>query len=572
METESRIPSRSAAAGGDWLARLQELSFLASESGALAAASEAVLLTARTEEGLFYVACIGQFKRGKSTLVNALLGSALLPAGVVPVTSVVTVVRHGAERGARIRFASGEVRAIASSELAEYVSEERNPGNEKSVLAAEVFVPHALLASGLCLVDTPGLGSVFDANSAVTRSFLPHVDAGLVVLGADPPISGEELAVVEELSRHVPHLLFALNKADRLSEEDRLEARRFAERVLASRLGQPAGPILEVAAAESLAAGRATRDLPALHDALAALARESGAEIVARAQVRGLQRLAGRVLSVLAERREALVRPLEESEQRLESLRRSVEEAERSVGDLSYLFTAEQNRLSEAFTAKKDEFLERTLTEATRELEASAEAKEGDAAGLGALARRIAQGTVEKWLPQVEPVAERLYRDAMRRFVEIANQFFERLAASDASFAGLLERSLEPETGLRAPRRFFFNEIFELAPAAARFVPLALRSARAITVRGARYLKVLFEHNATRVVNDLDERVLESRRVLEYEIRERLREGLQSAALALERARSSRAAGRDAVEKELARLDSLAARVRHLLPPGPESG
>lgn len=78
------------------------------------------------------------------------------------------------------------------------VSEEHNPANEKGVTGAEVFVPSSLLATGLCLVDTPGIGSVSAANSAATREFLPRVDAAVLVVGADPPISGEELALVRE--------------------------------------------------------------------------------------------------------------------------------------------------------------------------------------------------------------------------------------------------------------------------------------------------------------------------------------------------------------------------------------
>src|SRR5207244_12572453 len=72
-----------------------------------------------------------------------------------------------------------------------YVTEEHNHENVKGVAVVEVFLPAPLLARGLCLVDTPGIGSTFAANSEVTRAFVPHIDAALVVLGADPPISGD---------------------------------------------------------------------------------------------------------------------------------------------------------------------------------------------------------------------------------------------------------------------------------------------------------------------------------------------------------------------------------------------
>jgi polyhydroxyalkanoate synthesis regulator phasin len=480
----------------------------------------------------------------------------------------VTVLRHGVEHRARLRFSSGESRAVDLLELSAYVSEEQNPGNEKGVLAAEVFLPHPLFTTGLCLVDTPGLGSVFEANTETTRSFVPHIDAALVVLGADPPISGEELSLVEEVARSVPHLLFVLNKADRFSEAERREARKFAERVLEKRLGRAAGPILEVAAAESLAAGHPTRELSTLEEALETLAREAGAELIARAQARGLERLGRRVLAVLEEQREALERPLEESERRVEALQRSVAEAERAAGDLSYLFTAEQNRLSEAFTARKEEFLARAHPATRKELKAAI-ASGNNRSALSGRAREIARHALGKWLPEIESVAERMYRDAMQRFVQIVNQFFERLAESDSSFATLSGETLGPETGFRARRRFYFNDLFELAPSAARVLAL-LRGTRAVTTGAGDYLQTLLEHNATRVVNDLDERVLESRRHLEAEISRRLQESLEAAVVALERARARRLAGQTAVQQEIARIETLESRVRALLPPGPQ--
>jgi GTP-binding protein EngB required for normal cell division len=568
-EPQSRILTKSSAA--DPLERLQQLSSLAAEAGARTASTDASLLAERTEQGLFYVACVGQFKRGKSTLLNALVNAPVLPTGVVPVTSVVTVLRHGVDRRARVRFSSGEWRAIDPLELSAYVSEDQNPGNEKGVLAAEVFLPHPLFATGLCLVDTPGLGSVFEANTETTRSFVPHIDAALVVLGADPPISGEELSLVEEVARSVSHLLFVLNKADRLSEEERRDARKFAERVLEKRLGRAVGPILEVAAAESLAAGHPTRELSTLEESLETLAREASADLIACAQARGLERLGRRVLAVLEEQREALERPLEESERRVEALQRSVAEAERAALDLAYLFTAEQNRLSEAFTQEKEGFLTRALPATMKELEAAIASGKGRSE-LSRNAREIAQRALEKWLPEVESVAERMYREAMQRFVEIVNGFFERLAETDRSFVALTEEPLDPETGFRARRRFYFNDLFELAPDSAGVFPLARLGSRATAEGAAEYLKTLLEHNATRVVNDLDERVLESRRLLESEVSERLREGLDAAVAALEQARDRRGAGRDAVDRELIRIDSLAAKVRTLLAPRAQEG
>ena len=85
----------------------------------------------------------------------------------------------------------------------------------------EVFVPCPLLASGMCLVDTPGIGSVFAGNTETTKEFIPQIDAAILLVGADPPISGEELALIEAVAANVEEVLVVLNKIDRVSAAER---------------------------------------------------------------------------------------------------------------------------------------------------------------------------------------------------------------------------------------------------------------------------------------------------------------------------------------------------------------
>src|SRR5579871_2330921 len=117
----------------DGAARLMRLAELAQELGSGPVAEEARELAARVSEGRFYVACVGQFKRGKSTLLNALVDHEVVPTGFVPVTAVPTVIRFGDALRARIRMRDGSWRDIAMPELKEYVTEELNPENKKRV-------------------------------------------------------------------------------------------------------------------------------------------------------------------------------------------------------------------------------------------------------------------------------------------------------------------------------------------------------------------------------------------------------------------------------------------------------
>ncbi len=507
--------------------RLGTLARLAAEAGAERVAADAAAFAERVAEGRFYVACVGQFKRGKSTLLNALIGEPILPAGVVPVTTVVTVLRHGSRRGAQVRFAGDGRQAVDPSTLGEYVSEERTPENEKGVAAVEVSLPSPLLASGMCLVDTPGIGSVFAGNAAATRAFVPHIDAALVVLGADPPISGDELSLVEAVARHVGDLIFVLNKADRLSEVERHEAGRFTERLLARRLGRPVGPILEVSAAERLAGAGPARDWGSLCSALDRLARQAGSALVRAAEARGLGLLVERLLRELDEQRGALLRPVEESERRIEALRQCVADAERSMDDLAYLFTGEQERLARAFAEQRDRFLSRARPAALKELHEAmlrADERRGRALRRRALllAQEISERWLDRWLKEERPAAEAMYRQAAQRFVQLANGFVDRLATSGAPGLDRLPGTLGPEVRFRAKSRLFYN--------------------------------------------NLDERVLESRRQLEAEIHSRLRDVYASAERALERARTRQTAGVRAVQAEIDRIDALRRQAEALRP------
>ncbi len=554
-------------------APLARLAAYAEDVGAGALVTEARALASRVREGRFFVACLGQFKRGKSTLLNALVGDPILPTGVTPVTAVVTVLRHGTTRAARVRHASGDWQPIDPAMLRAYVSEQENPENAKQVAAVEVFVPSRLLAGGMCLVDTPGLGSVFAGNTEATRAFVPHIDAALVVLGADPPISAEELALVEDVAAQVDVLIFVLTKADRLSDAERAEARAFTEQVLARRLGRPVGPLYEVSGTERLAGTGPRRDWDALCARLKEVAQGASRErLVRSAEARGLCVLGARLLREIDEQLGALERPLEESERRIETLRRCVEEAERSLGDLRHLMMAERQRLHAALVEQQDRFLARAAPAARAAL--AEELAQTGGLGRAALRRRGFEQaqirfreTLEQWRAEEQPAAEARYRKAAERFVELANEFLARVARA-AEMDGL-PRRIEEEVGFRVKSQLYYTEMLRLTGRSPlRWLLDALRppgaARRAVAREAGAYLERLLVTNAARVKNDLDEQVERSRQRLEAEIRRQLEDVQAVAERALARARVQRASGEAAARAEIERLRALRAAVEAL--------
>ncbi|HEX40931.1 MAG TPA: Dynamin family protein [Phycisphaerales bacterium] len=207
-------------------------------------------LRQRLAEGRFHLAVLGQFKRGKSTLLNALLGEAVLPTSVIPLTAIPVFIQAGPALSARVLFEDDKpaLEHVADDAgalvefLSQYVTETRNPANRLGVRQVEVIHPAEILNGGVVLIDTPGIGSTFRHNTETTLNFLPQCDAAVFLVSADPPITEVEIEFLKQVVPKVPRLFFILNKADYLTEAERQEMLTFLGGVLTERLGVEGKP------------------------------------------------------------------------------------------------------------------------------------------------------------------------------------------------------------------------------------------------------------------------------------------------------------------------------------------
>ena len=195
-------------------------------------------LLARLAEDRFTLAVVGQYNRGKSSLMNAILGLDRLPVGVVPLTSVITKVSYGNPERVLIEFVDSWLnRELPLDELRDYVTEAGNPGNKKRIAAAELQLPSEFLRRGLFFVDTPGVGSAIAENTATTEKFLPEADAVIFVTSFDSPLSHEELEFLEKVREHVGKVFFVVNKRDLVAPEQHPQVLAFIRDRLEHELG-----------------------------------------------------------------------------------------------------------------------------------------------------------------------------------------------------------------------------------------------------------------------------------------------------------------------------------------------
>jgi ribosome biogenesis GTPase A len=200
----------------------------------------------------FNLAVLGQMKRGKSSVINALLGAEILPTGILPLTSVITRVKYGAVPAAEIFYRTGQSEPIAIASLHKYITEASNPGNRKQVASAEVTYPAQFLGMGVDLIDTPGIGSTHLHNTSTTEDYLAEADAAIVVLSPDPPITAVESDFLRRIREDVPRLLFVVNKTDLATPAEVEEVLRFLENELRNRIGIQSPELFPLSARQAM--------------------------------------------------------------------------------------------------------------------------------------------------------------------------------------------------------------------------------------------------------------------------------------------------------------------------------
>jgi GTP-binding protein EngB required for normal cell division len=184
------------------------------------------------------VAILGQFKAGKSSFINSLIGQNVLPVGAIPVTTAITRLQYGGSERAVVRRFDGSSTEVPLAEIADYTSEARNPGNERNVEVVDIELPTLEDYAGLRLVDTPGMGSVFKYHKSTSENWLPEVGAALLAVSSDRPLSEHDLELIRELTRHTPNIILLLTKADLLSPEQQQEVIQFFRETLRRELNR----------------------------------------------------------------------------------------------------------------------------------------------------------------------------------------------------------------------------------------------------------------------------------------------------------------------------------------------
>lgn len=308
-------------------------------------------LSDKIRTNTFNLVVVGQFKRGKTSLINALLGTDILPVAVVPLTSIVTIMTYGEALRIKVYFNDDRVAEIKPESLADYVTEKGNPKNVKDVREVVLTYPSPYLKDGVRLIDTPGVGSIYQHNTDVAYQYLPKSDAALFLLSVDQPMSKAELDFLKDVKEYSNKIFFLLNKADYLRENDLSESVEFSKNALREVMGAEV-KLFPVSARLALEGSVAKSDemvrkslLSVFTDELHRFLMEEKGNILILSAANNLLRMLSQAKLELKLELKSLTTPLDELKGKIRAFEDKKRETELEKQDFDILLDGEAKRL-----------------------------------------------------------------------------------------------------------------------------------------------------------------------------------------------------------------------------------
>jgi GTPase SAR1 family protein len=220
-----QIPKRSALAQRMTNA-IDETRKLAAAHNRSDLADRLALSQKRIDDPSLYVLVVGEFKQGKSSLVNALVGREVCPVDDDIATAVPTALRFGPDATAAVLYHPPEPddpeappadpirEPVAIDTVARFVTEAVTPPGDRRVHSVELTLPAPSLEDGMVLVDTPGVGGLGSVHSTVTMGALPMAEALLFVSDASQEFTQPEIDFMESARSLCPNIVVLLTKID----------------------------------------------------------------------------------------------------------------------------------------------------------------------------------------------------------------------------------------------------------------------------------------------------------------------------------------------------------------------
>jgi len=525
----------------------------------------------KIENNEFNLVVLGQFKRGKTSLINALLGAEILPTAIVPLTSIATILKYGETINIKVYFNDGRVIDIEPAALPQYVTEKGNPKNEKEVQEVIIAYPSTYLKDGVRLIDTPGVGSVYEHNTDVAYQYLPKSDAALFLLSVDQPVSKAELDFLKDVREFSNRIFFLQNKADYVGSEDLAESISFSKKIIEDCLGSEV-KIFPLSAKWALQGKlSATKELlqksflPEFEHILNTFLMQEKGQVLLLSVTNNLLRLLAQARFRLDLEMKSFSTPLEELKEKIKIFEKKKGEILVEKDDFYLLLDgATKNIITNVLDEDLKAFRQELIHKVSENIESSYQEHSG--LSLKEIQRRLEEQIVAEvkqafmtWRALEDERLSKTFEASCRRFITKIDEIVDSLLNFSAKLFAVPFDIVKAEALWSSKSRFYYK--FNEQPGGIEIVASSLTlllpkfiGEKIMLKKMKEYLQGIIDRQSARIGSDFEERVDKSKLAFRWEMLQRIEATMEGISKAIETGMSRKLQGEKAVEEQKAFL------------------
>ncbi|MFN3739482.1 MAG: dynamin family protein [Thermodesulfovibrionales bacterium] len=535
-------------------------------------------LREKIEKNTFNLVVVGQFKRGKTSLINALLGEDILPVAVVPLTSIVTIMTYGEALRIKVYFNDGRVSEIKPESLADYVTEKGNPKNIKDVKEVVITYPSPYLKEGVRLIDTPGVGSIYQHNTDVAYQYLPKSDAAMFLLSVDQPMSKAELDFLNDVKEYSNKIFFLLNKADYLNEKDLWESIEFSKGVLKGVMGADVR-LFPVSARLALEAKKCNSQellqksrLLEFSDALNRFLMEEKGKILLLSVINNLLRILSQSRFEIELELKSLTVPLEELEKKLSVFEEKKKAVMDEKQDFDILLDGETKRLLRNILDEElDKFKKELIADIMPKLEAYYNENKGLTLrelhkALEDQVIREVKGNFSGWRVLMDERLAKAFETTCKRFIQRIDDIVDELLRFSSELFQIPFDAVQAEALWTVKSGFYYK--FKDEPVGLEMLAGKLTLAlpkfigeKIILKKMREYLHQVVDIQSGRIRYDFAERLDKSKLDFRWEMLQRIEATIEGIETAIKKGIEKRERGEEEVEERKKNLNKIMERI-----------
>lgn len=535
-------------------------------------------LIEKIENNVFNLVVLGQFKRGKTSLINALLGSEILPTAVVPLTSIATILKYGETFNIKVYFKDGRVIETEPASLTQYVTEKGNPRNEKDVQEVVITYPSSYLKDGVRLIDTPGVGSVYEHNTDVAYQYLPKSDAALFLFSVDQPVSKAELDFLKDVKEYSHRIFFLQNKADYVDSEDLSESISFSKKIIEECMGSEVKifPLSAKLALEGKLSGM--KDLleksflPEFEHILNTFLMQEKGDVLLLSVTNNLLRLLSQARLGLELEMKSLVTPLEELKEKIKIFENKKKEVLVEKDDFSLLLDGEIKKI---INNVLEEDLKTFRQELILKVSDGFERSYGECSSMSMkeLRDHLEEQIITKvrqaftvWRSIEDEKLAKTFEVACKRFITKIDETVDSLLKFSAELFDVPFDIVKAEAIWSTKSSFYYR--FKEQPVGIEIVASSLTlllskfiGEKIILKKMKEYLQRVVDLQYAKAGCDFEERLDKSKLTFRWEMFQRIESTIEGISKAIEKGMNQKSKGEEAIEEQKAVLNKVEKRI-----------